>query len=409
MTDTQDLSGKPPIQLPPNLTVLNPSAPLRLKNIELTGFSAGAALADQMVQVWVRLSITSDEPIFHRMSSAIVGHLTLRAQQVGHYPNLRDLGCFLLVVHPDNTGDLWLEPAVTQHILLKRNVQPGEAIFDNDIADLIGMSFPAVPIAAADRVLCVFREGWRFAMFFDLDRDKGELSLPNMQRDLGTLVRSMRYAETYESLADGSVVERLTSAGWFPFAEMLGRETAEMLQHVQAGFPLDLLENQMLDAFPRERVERMLDRWLARPHFEKKRLLLESAVRAYQAGEPVPVIKTVLTEIEGILNEAYRLKHGKGTRRIDKLLRFAVESAEGQAGGADTLLFPAAFGRYMRDYVFQDFDLDAANGKANSRHAVGHGAADPTSYTMVRALQALLTIDQLSFYTTGDVQKLDRS
>jgi hypothetical protein len=36
-------------------------------------------------------------------------------------------------------------------------------------------------------------------------------------------------------------------------------------------------------------------------------------------------------------------------------------------------------------------------GKA--RHAVGHGAALAESYTLVRALQALLTLDQLAFYT----------
>jgi hypothetical protein len=38
-------------------------------------------------------------------------------------------------------------------------------------------------------------------------------------------------------------------------------------------------------------------------------------------------------------------------------------------------------------------------GQAGSRHAVGHGAAAADSYTDARALQALLTIDQLAFYT----------
>lgn len=33
-----------------------------------------------------------------------------------------------------------------------------------------------------------------------------------------------------------------------------------------------------------------------------------------------------------------------------------------------------------------------------SRHSVGHGAAAATAYTMERALQALLTLDQVSFY-----------
>ncbi|MDP1948909.1 MAG: hypothetical protein Q8L77_15565 [Nitrospirota bacterium] len=38
-------------------------------------------------------------------------------------------------------------------------------------------------------------------------------------------------------------------------------------------------------------------------------------------------------------------------------------------------------------------------GTAGSRRAVGHGAAPRESYTMPRALQAILTLDQLDFYT----------
>jgi len=38
-------------------------------------------------------------------------------------------------------------------------------------------------------------------------------------------------------------------------------------------------------------------------------------------------------------------------------------------------------------------------GTAGSRHAVGHGAAAQESYTMPRALLAILTLDQLAFYT----------
>jgi hypothetical protein len=37
--------------------------------------------------------------------------------------------------------------------------------------------------------------------------------------------------------------------------------------------------------------------------------------------------------------------------------------------------------------------------EASSRHAVGHGAATQESYTMTRALQVILTLDQRAFYT----------
>jgi hypothetical protein len=62
-------------------------------------------------------------------------------------------------------------------------------------------------------------------------------------------------------------------------------------------------------------------------------------------------------------------------------------------------LFPAAFGRYLETHTFANFDPASKKGSAGSRHAVGHGAAAQDSYTMTRALQAILTLDQLAFYT----------
>jgi hypothetical protein len=50
-------------------------------------------------------------------------------------------------------------------------------------------------------------------------------------------------------------------------------------------------------------------------------------------------------------------------------------------------------------HTFANFDPAAQTGTAGSRHAVGHGAAAPESYTTTKALLAILTLDQLAFYT----------
>lgn len=137
---------------------------------------------------------------------------------------------------------------------------------------------------------------------------------------------------------------------------------------------------------------------MARPHFAGKELLLRAAQKAFAAGDAVAVLKIVLTEIEGILGEAYRKVHGHGAK-IKVLLEFAVASGEAKAGRPDTLLLAAAFADYLKSQTFADFDPAANTGHAGSRQAVGHGAASAESYTMVRALQAMLTLDQLAFYT----------
>ena len=76
-----------------------------------------------------------------------------------------------------------------------------------------------------------------------------------------------------------------------------------------------------------------------------------------------------------------------------------MSSGELKAGRPDTLLLAEAFADYLKSHTFADFDPAVNTGHAGSRHAVGHGAASAESYTMVRALQALLTLDQLAFYT----------
>jgi hypothetical protein len=326
------------------------------------------------------------------------GHIQHRASQAGQVVNLARASTILLVIHPDHTGDLWIDAAaVSLKILAKRSMAAGSVVFENDLADVTAMSFPLVQISKKDRVVCIFREGWRFALFFDFN-PKGDLSLEDMERDLGTLHRRLKYRDLYDAIADKKVFARLVEAGWFPFVEILGSEFRELANHCEAGFELDEIEARLLAKFDAKRVENMLARWMTKPHFAGKERLLRSALSNYASGDDVAVLKIVLTEIEGILGEAYRKVHGKGAR-MEKLLEFAVQSAEQKAGQPDTLLFPAAFAHYLKSNTFAEFNPTARTSKASSRHAVGHGAADADSYTQVRALQALLTLDQLAFYT----------
>lgn len=100
-----------------------------------------------------------------------------------------------------------------------------------------------------------------------------------------------------------------------------------------------------------------------------------------------------------MLNDAYRATHRGQGAKLKELLKFAVESAERKAGQSDTLLFSNAFAQYLAAQTFANFDPVSQTGTAGSRHTVGHGAAAQESYTMTRALQAILTLDQLAFYT----------
>jgi hypothetical protein len=382
----------------PGVLIGNAGEPIKLTSLQLHGVSAGAGRGGDTIAIYTRLCLTSDDRFFHRVVENLSKHIEYVAQKCGHSVNLKRGHTILLVIHPDDSGELWVDAAaVAMQIMPKRDMIPGSVVFEGDVADVTGMSFPLVQIGKEDRVVCIFREGWRFALFFDFN-PKSDLSIPDMQRDLGTLHRRLKYSDLYDVIANQAIFSRLVAAGWFPFAEIVGAEFDTFSNCCEAGFELGDEEAKLVSKFDAARLERMFSRWMAKPHFAGKERLLRSALRSFADGDAVPAIKIALTEIEGILADAYRAVHGKGAR-INALLEFAVASAEQKAGQPDTLLFPTAFAHYLRSHTFADFDPAGNAGNASSRHAVGHGAAAADTYTLTRALQALLTLDQLAFYT----------
>lgn len=383
-----------------DLGVRNLGEPLRFTEVEpFGGFSAEAARPGQTVKIWTRLALTSDEPLFHRLVDGLDRVILHMAEKAGVGVSLRRANTVLLVFKPDNSAELWIDTAaVVMRCAVKRAVAARTVVFESDIADVTAMSFPCVEISAQDKVLCLFREGWSFGLAFDFNPE-GKLDLDGLQIMLGTLHRRLRYRHLYQAVTNPTIFDTLVAAGWFPFVEIIAAEFRDLVQQAEAGFDITEIEPKIIEAFDAARLGHLLERWAAKPHFAVRQELLKEAVEAFLAKKPASVIKIILTEIEGVLNDAHKAAHGGQGAKIKDLLAFAQASAEQRAGGPDTLFFPVAFGYYLGAHTFANFDPVARTGTAGSRHAVGHGAAAQDSYTMTRALQAILTLDQLAFYT----------
>jgi hypothetical protein len=189
----------------------------------------------------------------------------------------------------------------------------------------------------------------------------------------------------------------MVAAGWFPFLELGSGEIRTLLSTIEADFPLNEEEQKLIAAFDEARIERMYARWLERTQLKEREAILRPAIDAFKNSEPVAVIKIILSEIEGVMSDTYFRVYGERPYRSKKLPDFMIELAEKRAGGKDTLFFPVEFGTYLKDYTYADFKA-GEKGHAGSRHAVSHGAVTSNQYTMTRALQALLTLDQMAFY-----------
>ncbi|BEH09647.1 hypothetical protein GSUET_12590 [Geobacter sulfurreducens subsp. ethanolicus] len=384
-------------QIKPGVLAGNIGKPILLTDVNLAGVSAHPARGGEQVQIWVRLALTSDDRIFHQIASDLANVIENHAQQAGKHIRINRAETVLLVIKADNSAELWVDTAAVAHkCMIKRSMKAGSIVFESDIADVTGMYFPRVDITRTDKVLCLFRQDWRFALYFDFNHD-GCLDLDLFTTTLGSLYRNLRYRHLYDALANEEVFDKLLLSGWFPFVEIITSDFKELVSCIESGFELTDTETGLCSKFDEKRLTRMFDRWVQKPHFSAREPLLKAAVNAFLAQEPVAVIKIVLTEIEGIMNDAYKKAHGKGAK-IKKLLEFAVSSAERKVGQPDTLFFTAAFAKYLTTYTFANFDPKKEDGTAGSRHAVGHGAARSDSYTMCRALQAILTLDQIAFY-----------
>ncbi len=376
----------------------NLGKPILLNGLAIDGVAANSARASERVQIMTRLTLSSDSLGFHKIVENLISVIQHHAQLSGLHVSLEGANTILLVIKPDNSAELWVDTAAVSLLcIVKRELTAGSVVFESDIADITGMSFPCVSIESADRVICIFRESWRFGMFFDFNPDRN-LLIDDVTKSLGTLFRNLKYRHLYDVVADAKLFNQIVSAGWFPFVEIIGSEFKDLVNSCEAGFELNDVETTLLAKFDEERLDRMLSRWVAKPHFSNKKDLFTSAINAYKKQDPIPVIKIILTEIEGVLMAAYKTQHGKGAS-IKDLLAFAVDSATKKAGLPSTLFFPEEFAKYLEKNTFANFDPKSSNGTAGSRHAVGHGAAVSETYTLVRALQAILTLDQIAFYT----------
>ncbi|MER8516128.1 hypothetical protein NKH47_24685 [Mesorhizobium sp. M1060] len=375
-----------------------PAKSIKLPVYRFAGFSAGAGREGDTIPIFVKLATTSDAPLFHTLVAGLNGGLTHEAAQIGAAVNLARANTVLLVCHADQSADLYVDTTgIRVEMRVKRSVQAGSPVFERDITDVRAMGFIGVEFKPDDGVLVCFREGWKFALYFDLSRDNGAFDEKEMGRTLGALFRALRYDYLYDALGNEAFVANLFKAGWFPFAEIITAEFREIMNHLTAGFDMAEIEGKTIKAFDRERLEFLEERWRAVPVLKDKMAILKSGLDSFLRGDAVAAIKTLSSEIEGILQEAHITIHGKGAK-IDSLSEFAKVAGVTKAEGDDTLMFPNQFGQYLGEYIYAPFDPKTGASAAAGRHPVGHGNAKAEAYTLARALQYILTIDQLAFY-----------
>lgn len=380
--------------LHPGMIAGNIGEPLLIDKIEVDGVSLNVAEQGETVSVLQRHALTSEEYFFHVCASGLANVIETAAAASGHhFINLRGAKTVIAVIKPNKSAHLWIDKAaIVSEVRLRRSVQAGSAVFQKDVLDISALRFPLVEMAEDDQVIVIIREGFRYALFFDLTR---EFDRPAMETTLGRLSRTLQYFERYAALANPAFFDALIALGWFPFLELQSDEFVGLYAAIIGDDDVEKCGRAFLGHFSEDRIRSIADRWMKNPFFEKRTGVLMPGVEAFVRKDPVAAIKTLLTEIEGILQDAYIAAHKK-KGRTPGLIKFAADAAT-QKVDEGSLFFPVQFQRYLTENIYGHFD-PVRGGVTASRHGVGHGAAPAETYTMVRALQTILTLDQIFHY-----------
>ena len=358
---------------------------------------------DGRADMIVSLRITSDIPEVYTYIDQI-SNIYLSPPEVSKSVNR--IHNFLILIRNDLSADIYINDFKMRAIMrLKRDLEVGALIKKSDIADVQALEFPEIEIQDSDSVICCLKVGWKFLLYFNFLSEGRKLDVASMQTDLGRLYRYLSFQEVYHTLESEACFKNMVADGWFPFVELLGKDYEELAAIYQNGkSSSDHAVKTLLDRFDESRLKVMTDKWWENLLFQEKRELLQAGIDAFLGrtkSDYINCIKTLYTEIEGIMRLLYFKETGKGSRIGQKeFIGQLIEIGERYTGtDSNSLLLPQQFLKYLTENVFANFNVDTGMVDL-SRHSVAHGAAEGKEYTSERALQGILILDQIYFYTS---------
>jgi len=235
--------------------------------------------------------------------------------------------------------------------------------------------------------------------FFDLDR-RYDLEVDKMQLELGVLYRYLQFQYVYKVLESATLFDEILSDGWFPFVEIIGGDYQKICEFYQNKFDFDNKMKKLIDNFDQNRIERITKKWWKNKIFKNKQPLIEAGIKAYLQNDEsgfINCIKTLSTEIEGIIRLHYLDETNRGRASFSDLIDYLISKGKAKSSSDYSLFLPLPFLKYLKDVFFANFNLEGGDVKL-SRHSSSHGVAKPEDYKKIKALQTILTLDQVYFY-----------
>lgn len=285
-------------------------------------------------------------------------------------------------------------------VRLKKSKKALEVVFQEDIIDIEGIEFADavfnLPIQNGDKFIWLFRSNWKFGLFFDFS---GRLDTQKLPGELALCYKRLKYLDLYRFLENHTHFAHLLADGWFPFIQITGKYFQNLMEYYADGKQHEFYVEQVLNYFDREKVKDITANWWKNPVFKEKQEIIEAGIDAYfqeTSSGCINAIRTLSTEIEGVVRIMYFRDTGKNPNTQD-IKEYLKSRGTNKFSSDGSLGFPGLFYEYLNQSIFKQFRLES-NDVPSSRHSYAHGVATPDNYTKARALQLILTLDQIYFF-----------
>ncbi|MBI5294050.1 MAG: hypothetical protein HY869_01140 [Chloroflexi bacterium] len=367
--------------------------PIIRDGIKIDGLAAEATPKDAKATIIQKSFIISYDENFERYCNNILNLVLGNSQN-------ETLNKVLVVIKKDDRAIIYQNFPLKFQIRAKKSVKAFELVRHDDVLDITGVEFSDaifnLDIQNGDKFVWLFRTNWKFGLYFDFS---GKLDVSMLPGELANCYRRLLYLELYSFLENEVRLKELLDEGWFPFIQLIGSRFQSLMNYFADEKKYAFQVEKILEYFSHEEFSKLSSNWWSNPIFNEKRDILEAGIEAYFQGTKsgyINAIKTIATEIEGVIRVSYFRRFGEKPS-MQQIQQYITDLGKQKFSSVGSLGFPSLFYDYLNQSVFKGFDLESGE-IPSSRHSFAHGVAKFENYSQIRAFQLLLTLDQIYFY-----------
>jgi hypothetical protein len=276
-----------------------------------------------------------------------------------------------------------------------KDIKAGTVIYKNQILDITKLRFEDAiayfDYEIGDKIIYIFRNGFNFGLYCNFTKID---SIDVVGEEIARIQRYVEYHNVYETVTNTNLYSKMIKDGWFPFIALIRYGKYEQINEYYKTKNPDSI-NSLKDFFNKEVLDNLVKRWLIFSIVKGKKEFIETSIDNYNMHNRkgyIASITILITQIEGLLRLKYSYLKKKS---IQNLLHEIEKESTNKRRFNDSLVLPGHFIEYLNKSIYGNFD--DTNIK-NTRHTVAHGVSKTNQYTWKRALQIILTFDQLICY-----------